>query len=195
MKKIVCPHCGAINLEKFLTFPHCAGCSALLPALAPPTHIPFWRRPLRVWLGVILLGTATLGLLAAASIFAIGLDEPSHLMVYATTRPPRRDGIATCRFWLEPFAAQGNSTRSLRGVSIRLPRGFERSFEILSVQPAPDSLEKSGGALNYKYRRWPVEQVWEMRVRLRRRCPQHLSIAVGAERFYTELYQATVQKP
>jgi len=61
VKKIVCPRCGAVNLEKFVTFPHCAGCSALLPLWgdAPArAGASLLRRPLRVGFWMSLVGLA-----------------------------------------------------------------------------------------------------------------------------------------
>lgn len=180
MKKIVCPHCGVVNLEKFVTFPHCAGCSALLPQAREPQRASIWRRPLRAGFWVSLVGLALAGAVAL-SFSASEPGEPQQLIVYAQLpRHARLGQVLVCRMGLESVRSDGREPLVLREVSWQLARSVEREWSIVGISPAPDLQERRPGQAASVYHRWPVEERWVVRLRPRARGRRPLAILASA---------------
>ena len=156
MRKVVCARCGLVNLDKFVSFPHCAACGALLPQRKPARWRRIWRRPVKpiYWMLAVGSGLALLGL-AIASIAretrSIG-DKP--LLVYS--RIPREATFGhnvTAQFTLDSIAE--NSDEEFERVSLRLSRVTQSQFVIVKVRPAPDAIAMRGLGLYYEWNELP----------------------------------------
>ena len=151
---------------------------------------------MRAWLWVVLLGSATIGLLAAATAFSIGQDEPASLQVWSqTARVPGSPDIIVCRFTVDSLSNTPQNLTVLRDVSMRLPRGFDHTFHVLDVQPRPHSLEMQLGSRIYHYKRWPIENQWNLRVRLRRRGEHRLGVTMRAADHLPSVQRIMVRTP
>ena len=156
MKKVVCAACGLVNLDKFVSFPHCAACGARLPQQAPSQWRSLWRRPVRpiYWMLAIGSGLALLGW-AIASIAREGReggDKP--LLVYSQVPRAVAPGqTATAQFTLD--SAQENPDSDFKAVSLRLSRETRRDFVIANVQPAPTKRETRGSGIYYLWDELP----------------------------------------
>lgn len=151
-----CPHCAVINLEGFITFPHCAGCGVLLPPL-PPVEKKAWRRPLRTALWTSLVGgLATFAAMMATRAIDTRAQNKSRVILSA-----RRARAATVGRHLSLLLTLDTPNRqmtgeaSLRALKIRVPREFFGNFRLISLQPQPDYIEKRGGGLYFAYREVP----------------------------------------
>ena len=150
MKKVVCARCGLVNLDKFVSFPHCAACGALLPQQKPPKWRTLWRQPVKplYWMLAVGSGLALLGL-AIASIAretrAIG-DKP--LLVYAQIPRDVAPGqTVTAQFTLD--SPLENPDDNFERVSLRLNRETQRDFSVQAVQPTPTAIERRGRGYYY----------------------------------------------
>lgn len=156
MKKVVCARCGLVNLDKFVSFPHCAACGTLLKQEVPSKWRNFWRRPVRplYWMLAVGSGLAALGL-GIASIAretrAIG-DKP--LLVY--TQIPRDFApgqTITVQFTLD--SALENPDDYFERVSLRLNQQTQRDFLGITVQPTPVTIETRGRGRYYLWDKLP----------------------------------------
>lgn len=192
MKKIVCPRCGVVNLDKFVTFPHCAGCSALLPGAREPQRASIWRRPLRAGFWASLVGIALAGAVAL-SFSASEPGEPRQLIVYAQLPRQARVGeVLVCRLGIDSLSSGGRQAAILREVSWRLARSSEREWSVVSVSPAPDAPDPSLRRAAWMYGRWPVEERWVLRLRPRSRGQRRLAIIANASEHFPVQWRTTV---
>jgi hypothetical protein len=200
VKKIVCPRCGTINLEKFVTFPNCAGCNALLPSAKDVPHDPFWRRRVSGWIWAGLLGGAGLGVLAGVVFyFQASSAEFGQLLVYG--QAPRRVTLQqtfTCQLTLDTLSAsKALSSRHLRNVRLRLPHKMDGAFDVFSVAPPPDDVTISGIGRYYHFENLPLDSIIKISLRSRLLGRQRLAITIHADAHLSARYQTTidVQKP
>ena len=191
MKKIVCPRCGAVNLEKFLSFPNCAGCAARLPQDDRAPSDVLWRRPLRVWLWVILAGGGAIGALGAAAWFQAEPPQFSQLLVYV--QAPREVVVGRtfrCRLTLDEVQ-ESSSLRRFGNVRVRLPNSSDAVFDVVAITPVPDSKINLGAARYYQFRSLPVGSILALDLRARQVGQHKLSIIVHADDYYS----ANLQNP
>jgi len=180
VKKIVCPRCGVVNLEKFVTFPHCAGCSALLPQAREPSRASIWRRPLRAGFWASLVGLALAGVVAL-SFSEPERGEPQQLIVYPQlSRHVHVGGVLVCRIGLESVRSDGREPDVLRDVSWQLPVSVERDWRVVSVSPTPDEQTRRVGKPLWIYHRWPSEERWSLRLQPRSSGRRLLAITANA---------------
>jgi hypothetical protein len=192
VKKIVCPQCGAINLEKFVTFPNCAGCSALLPLAREPARASIWRRPLRVGFWASLVGVALAGVMAL-SFSAAEPNDPAHLVLYAqASRQISLDGVLVCSLSLEAVRADGRDAGALREVAWQVARRVERDWIVVSVSPRPDSRSERGVKVAWIYSQWPSEERWVLRLRPRARGRHAIAISANAPGHFPVQWKANV---
>lgn len=158
LRKVRCPHCEVINLEKFVTFPHCAGCGALLnKENAPRPKWTAWRRPL----GPILW--ATVICLAAAGIVggAMMLRRPAamgQLVLYGqTARRLPLNGQLQLSLTVDAIGSSTRETSVLREVSIRLDENFLRNFALVKTEPAPRRRIRQGNGHYFWFEQVPRE--------------------------------------
>jgi hypothetical protein len=200
VKKIVCPRCGAINLEKFITFPHCAGCNALLPVVQSTPRQTFWSRRLSATLWVGLLGGAGLSVLAGVVFyFQSATGEFGQLLVYGQI--PRRAVLQrafVCHLTLDTIASSTSlSPGRLRNVRVRLPHRIDEAFGISNVQPKPDSEVVSGAGRYLIFDSLPVDTTLQIGLRPRLVGRQRLMVTVHANEHYSANLNAaiTVERP
>ena len=156
MKKVVCARCGLVNLDKFVSFPHCAACGALLPQQAPPRWRKVWRRPVKpiYWMLAVGSGLGILGLAIASIARETRFIGDKALLVYA--RIPREVAFGqtvTAQFTLD--SALENPDNTFENVSLRLSRVTQNEFVIVKVQPAPASTGMRGVGMYYEWDELP----------------------------------------
>jgi len=139
MQKIRCPRCGVVNLEKFVTFPQCAGCGNALPAVSR-SSVPFWRRPLGAFLWVSVIGISIAGLVASTSFLTAPYDNRAQIVIYGSASrrvAPRQTVIVVMT--IDAVAESELQQRSpLRNVKLRLPRSLFEELAFVSLEPHPD---------------------------------------------------------
>ena len=158
LRKIRCPHCEVVNLEKFVTFPHCAGCGALLhKENAPRPKWTAWRRPLGpiLWASVICLAAA--GLVGGAMMLrrpaAIG-----QLVLYGqTARRLPAGGMLQLSLTVDAIGSSTRETSVLHDVSIRFDEDFLRKFPMVTMEPAPRARTRSGSGHYFLFEQVPRE--------------------------------------
>jgi hypothetical protein len=200
VKKIVCPRCGAINLEKFVTYPNCAGCNALLPVAKAPVPDPFWRRRVSGWIWATLLGGAGLSVLAAVVFyFQSSVSEFGQLLIYGSA--PRRvawQQTFVCQITLDTINEGASpSSGRLNNVRMRLPHRTDRAFEVIRIDPAADGETVSGAGHYFNFESLPVDSPIKISLRPLLAGRQNIAITVHADSHYSAQYSVVVnvQKP
>lgn len=195
MKKVVCARCGLVNLDKFVSFPHCAACGALLQAAqTPPRWRRIWRRPVRpfYWMLAVGSGLATLGF-AIASIAREtqgGGDKP--LLVYAQV--PRKVSVGqkfVAKFTLD--SALENAGDSFENVSLRLSRETQRHFVIILVKPPPDAIEMRGRGRYYLWNELPRGSAIQLTIMPRQTAPNPSILPLQATLWAAQYQQFEVR--
>ena len=165
MQKIRCPRCGVVNLEKFLTFPQCAGCGSTLPDVKMAA-VPFWKRPLRVWLWLPLIGGAIVGLVASASFLITPRDSEARLLVYGNaSRRINLHQTVVVTMKLDAVAETRLQRRApLQNVKLRLSRSLFEDFAFVSLEPPPDEVSLTAGGRYLHYDSLPRETQLQLRL-------------------------------
>lgn len=181
-RKIRCPHCEVINLEKFVTYPHCAGCGALLTAEEPPrSQWAAWRRPL----GPILW--ATIAGLAAVAVFSAALmlrrpPELGQLSLYGqVARRVPINGLLTLSLTLDAESSSSRETRTLKNPTFRISDNNLRDFNVLSITPKPASEIRSGSGHYFNFGSLPRGAQVQFVLRARRAGKHVLRVAAHAD--------------
>lgn len=204
MRKIRCPHCAVINLEKFVTFPHCAGCGALLNKETPSRpQWTAWRRPL----GPILWATV----LCCAAVAAVGaammLRRPAamgQMAVYAQTmRTVPLNGTMQLSLTVDTIEDTTRGNSMLRDVRVRLDREFLKKFTVVKVTPVPLSEMKSGRGHYFVFGQIPRETPINFQFKTLRAGRHELKASVSADSlvpfdylaFITVVADKATQKP
>ncbi len=150
MKRIVCAACGLVNLEKFLSFPHCAACGALLPQRQPARWRVFWRRPIPTLYFALAIGgglsALAVGVISIARETRVRVGKP--LLVYARlprTLAPGQIGVAS----LTLDSAEENPDANFEGVQLRLGRDTLRDLSVVAIKPPPKRVEVRGNGRYY----------------------------------------------
>ena len=157
MRKIRCPHCNVINLEKFVTYPNCAGCGALLPEPVPERDSTY-RRPLKplLWATVLGLIGALVLVVTTLSTITTPVVEPAHLVIYGRVRhfvPVGRS--VTVDLTLDTVEASA-SEEELSAVKMRLNDKFVKAFKIIAMTPPPDQTSRFGDGHYFEYESLPA---------------------------------------
>jgi hypothetical protein len=162
MKKIRCPQCAVINLERFVTFPHCAGCGTLLSnqeAHAQVEKTPTMRQPLRpaLWATLFAGVVVAIGLLLTKAL-NVSASPPGQLVIYG--RMTRVTGVGKTISADLTVDATGNDIArrdaELTGVKLRISDRFFRDFQFVGLEPKPDRQMSSGTGRYYYYSHLPL---------------------------------------
>lgn len=186
MNKIVCGVCGLVNLDKFVTYPHCAGCGAHLPQMTPQA-VGVWRRPVRapMWATVIGLCCVALGVLGFAVTRETRRVEEKPLVVYVGV--PRRMSLgqnAIVRLQLDTVEGDsGASSAPFGAVRLRLPGQTFRDFQVLSISPPPTSRSIAGSGRYFGWDELRLDQPIRLLLRPRRDGELRLSLMLFARDF------------
>jgi hypothetical protein len=186
MRKISCPRCGAINLEKFVTFPHCANCGTLLPtqeAQAQPQSR--WQPLLKPLLWIAVLGCATLVLVLAATLFEATPQEEGQVVIYGQLARATRVGqLMTTLFMVDTIDASApRSGNDLNAVKLRVPRDFFEQFQFIALDPPPDDVTDRGSGRYFSYAVMPRETRLQLRARARQPGRYRLNIQIYAANY------------
>ncbi len=177
MKKVRCPRCYVVNLERFVTFPYCAGCGAHLPTgKDEAAHHSAWRRPLGVALWTSLFGVTLLALFAAVRVFDVPFAQTPD--VSATGSAPRRVIVGdefALRLTIEPSEGTKEG-QTLHAMQLRVLQSSLAGLTLLEIQPPPDAIVERGQARYFEYATFSVEQ--PVRLRLRATKPGHRSLQI-----------------
>lgn len=180
MQKIRCPRCGVVNLEKFVTYPQCAGCGSTLPQLAD-SPIRFWERPLGAFLWVSILGIAIAALIAAASLLTAPFDNQAQIIIYG--RAPRRAAPRQTVIISMAIDAVGQSNLQqrapLKNVKLRLPRAIFKKLAFVSLDPKPDLITSTKGGRYFHYDTLSRETVLNLRL---------YALRIGKPRIQADFY-------
>jgi hypothetical protein len=183
MQKIRCPHCGVINLEKFITYPQCAGCGSTLPQAAQAGEaLPFWRRPVRPVIWVSIVGLLLAGLLWTASVFQVAVESSSQVVVYGDSRRSSRVGqVIALNLRVDALGeSRSERKRSLRDVQLRIPLRTFQTLRFVSLQPKPDQMTILGKGRIFTYETLPHDSVLQLRLRVTDAIREPIPVAVYA---------------
>lgn len=164
MQKIRCPRCGVVNLEKFLTYPQCAGCGSTLPA--PKPAAPYWKRPLGALLWVPLVGAVFAGLVTATSLLISPEENNARVIIYGNaSRRVAVNQTVVVTMTLDTVAETRLQRRApLQNVKLRLPQTLFENFAFVSLEPRPDETLKTPGGRFLQYRELPRETMLRLRL-------------------------------
>ena len=192
MKKIVCPHCGTVNLEKFVTYPHCAGCSALLGASAVAPRAVWWKRRVRAGWWAAGLGGAIL-LLVALGLSETDVRQNGPLIPFPQVpREAKLGQTLNCRLAFDGIRDNGTSPQQLQNLRLRFGREFEKQWQIVAIMPTPSSDKRTIAGRVLQYKSWPIETVWRVQLRARKVGRQKFMVAMDAKDFLAFQYTTTV---
>lgn len=187
MKKVLCPTCGLMNLDRFITFPHCAGCGTRLPEIAPPRMIDFWRRPLGapMWATIIGLCCVGIGVVGASISRDTSAVPERQLVVYAQVQRQMQLGEhAALLLALDTTEADENANvRSFEDVRVRLARSTLQSFELGAISPKPDAQRESGSGKYLIFHQLGRDQSIRLGIRARRSGEQKITLSLYVRDF------------
>jgi hypothetical protein len=187
MQKIRCPRCAVINLEKFVTFPRCAGCGGLLPGARSGSNAaplaPVWRRPLAAVLWASVVGCVVMGLVVAVSMFEERPNAPGEIAINGPLRRSAQvDGLVTLQLTVDILERPTlQASRPLQNVRIRFPQDFFRKFRFMSLDPLPDDVVLQGRGHYFEYNSLPREAQLRLTVRARQAGTYELNAKVYAQ--------------
>lgn len=194
MKKIHCPQCAVVNLEKFVSFPYCAGCGVLLPqgkeAAAP---LPFWRRPLGPMLWVTAVGCAAGGIVATTTAFTPASIDPDHIVIYGQTPHTVQVGhLLTIGLTVDTIENPTAPAQNLADVKLRLSGDWLRKFSLVSLTPHPDTVTLGGNGRYYHYRSLPRNAQLKLTVRAVQPGQHHLKAVIYAQQQYPGTFRTSI---
>lgn len=182
MQKIRCPRCGVVNLEKFITYPHCAGCGSTLPA-PRESPLPFWQRPLGASLWVSVIGIAMIGIVIATSFLYSPPENEAQLVIYGnTSRRIQLQQTVIVNLTIDAVSQNSSQQRApLQNVKVRLPRTLFKKFAFVSLEPKPDTITSTFGGRYFQYDFLPRETTLKLRLYARSVGQQRARAAVYAD--------------
>ena len=193
MQKIRCPRCGVVNLEKFVTYPQCAGCGSTLPS-PRESPLPFWRRPLGASLWVSVIGIAMVGIVIATSFLSSPPENEAQLVIYGNM--PQRVQLQQTVIINLTIDAVGESSSQqralLQNVKVRLPRTLFKKFAFVSLEPKPDTITSTTDGRYFQYDFLPRETTLKLRLYARSIGQQRARAAVYADDHSPGLYAFSI---
>lgn len=149
----MCPSCGLVNLEKFVSFPNCAGCGARLPETKREGAPKFWRRRLGapIWASLVGLICAALGIAAISVVRETARPEENDLLVYVQfPRSARLGEVFYTQFVLDTTHS-GAATPNFTDVRLRLAKETLGALQILTIEPPPSEISSTGGGRYFQF--------------------------------------------
>lgn len=136
MRKIRCPNCAVVNLEKFITYPHCAGCGALLSEIGPSKR-PWaaWRRPVGPILWATVVGGAVATVVASLMLLDARRVSQGKIALYGQVQRRIEVG-STFSLSLSLDTIDSKSNAAFKDVTLRLDQKFLHDFQITDSQPS-----------------------------------------------------------
>ena len=183
MKKIRCPHCWVINLEKFVSFPHCAGCGALLTDESrPKPRSAAWLRPVGPFLWATIVGgfvaTAVGGLMYFSSH---SVPAPQQLVIYSARTFTTYVGGKFAPIFNFDVIDRRTRDSGFKRVSVRFDTAFLKDFPAVSYFPPPKSIMQSGSGTYVLFDSLSREEVVRVEMKARRAGHFKMHVAVQAE--------------
>ena len=192
MKKVRCPRCGVINLEKFVTFPYCAGCGALLPPV-PETTLPLWRRPLKPLFWVTTVGCAAAALLAATMSFKSAPPEPGHIIIYGLIPHYTTVGRQiTLRLTVDTIESPTAHDQVLNNVRLRLAGQWLKKFKMIAIDPSPDDTTVGGSARYFHFQSLTRNTPLKLTVQALQPGHHRLKAVIYADQQYPGEYRSSI---
>ena len=183
MKKVVCPACGLINLEKFVTFPYCAGCGAWLSGESAP-RVSVWKRPVSAPLWATVLGLCCAGLGVMGILTARETRRVEEKQLRAYVQLPRRAIVGQrtfLRIALDVADPEVSADAApFEDVSLRFPRELLENFALLQISPPPDAIQRAGNGRYFQFRRLARNQTLNFLLRPRRAGTQRMMLTLNA---------------
>lgn len=193
MKKVRCPNCAVINLDKFVTFPYCAGCGALLPQPSSAGAVPLWRRPLKPFLWVSAVGLAAAGLVAATTSFHSAPVEPGHIIIYGQAARVTQVGhLLSLRLTVDTIESPTSRDQRLHDVKLRLSGAWLRQFRFVELKPPPDAVSLGGSGRYYHYHTLARNTPLDLTVRALQPGRHRLKAGIYAEQEYPGEYHCLI---
>jgi hypothetical protein len=195
MKKVLCQMCGLMNLDKFVTYPHCAGCGTRLAETAPPSSFDSWKRPLGAPLWATFLGLccAGLGYWGITIARETGHTQERQLIAYVqTSRGVRVGQTASVELVLDTVESESRAVRSFSYVRLRLPRSLFKDFEFVGVKP-PSVLQREGSGQYLVYDELQRDEPIVLSLRPRREGRASFSIGLFARDFTPFNYHGSLR--
>jgi hypothetical protein len=195
MKKIVCPSCGKVNFEAFVTYPYCAGCGALLPDAGKETPKSFWRRPVGALWWISLLGIAAVAVAVSITLLGDTDVQQDQLLVYGSLQRHLHVGSQTVMQLTLDTVSEGNTLRrpSLKNVELRVPAELLKNWTLVSLEPAPKSTFKRGGGQYYELGDLNVNTVLFLTWRARKAGDYRFTLNLFADNYNPVRYMAATQ--
>jgi hypothetical protein len=196
MKKVLCPVCGLMNLEKFVTFPNCAGCGARLPVVIPETSLfERWKRPLRapLWATFVALCCAALGFWSLT--FTRETDREDIKLVAYVQLPHEQNSEQTVavKFQLDTTQADDSVTiPQFSNVRLRIAKATFDDFSFVAVSPRGRSVQ-TGGENYIIFGSIARNQPLQILLRPRRAGKCRLAFSLIVPGFSPFLYQGTMK--
>jgi hypothetical protein len=192
MKKIRCPHCSVINLEKFVTFPHCAGCGALLTEeTQPPPRWAAWRRPIGPILWATVVGGAVVAAVGTLMLFDARPVSVGTMAVYGQV--PRYVEVGnTVMLSLVLDTIDSNPKSIIQDAQLRLDTEFLRYFQVVAFNPKPLVRSQLGSGTYFRFDKLPREGEVRVTLRALRRGRYKMRAAINAQNQAQGDYQVTI---
>lgn len=190
MSTIRCPHCGVVNLSKFVTYPFCAGCGNRLP-LPPP--LAFWRRSVGPQAWAFLLCGCALCVLASVALL-VSPEEMGQLTVSGDDSLYARAGEeVSLQLQVKQQGEEGAPNETvLNDLILRIPTKNKDKLGLLSVQPRPNLQYPDGTAYCYLYREFSPVNPIVLTMRPRTTGDLRLFTLLSANRQTSAGFRATV---
>lgn len=195
MKKVVCPACGLVNLERFVTYPHCAACGARLTD-APDETVPLWKRPVSAPLWATAIGFCCVGLGLAGILAAreTRVAEEKLLVVYVQTPQRLRVGQAgQLRLGLDAVEGGAVSRGLFQELQVRLPDALFENFTLLSIVPTPQNRIRRRNGVYLEFGRMERDQSIVIALRARRAGLHPVAFSLYARDFPPLQWRSKVQ--
>ncbi|MEO6907507.1 MAG: hypothetical protein ABI210_06415 [Abditibacteriaceae bacterium] len=195
MKKIVCPSCGKVNFEAFVTYPNCSECGALLSDVENAQPKSVWRRPVGTLWWLSLLGVIAVAVAISVTLMGHTPDvEQDQLLVYGSLQRHLHVGSQTVmQLALDTVSASTTRQLQLTNVELRIPSELLKDWRLVSIEPPPKSTSKRGNGDYYKLGNLQINTVIFITWRARKPGEYRFSLTLAADNHQPARYMAVTQ--